>query len=309
MERFNWLKKGLVNVKNVEGFTHASHPVIIHFKEDIFILGFTSRDKNQRSHIFISYVRIVDNAIVFITEPKIIIKPGEIGYFDCDGAISCCLVKNNGVCYLYYVGWQNLPNSMWICDTGRAIVDMENLTAYKEFEGPIFGRDKLHPLFVAATAFYITSDYKWHTWYNSGIKWEKIENQIKHFYGLHHATSNDGVNWIPDKDRKMVLPFKDEYEYAFGRPSVVFWDNQFHMWFAHRASKDIDSYRIGYAYSFDCVNWIRDDDNSGIDVSVEGWDSEMICYPCVFEHKGERYMLYNGNNYGKTGFGMAILEK
>jgi hypothetical protein len=43
------------------------------------------------------------------------------------------------------------------------------------------------------------------------------------------------------------------------------------------------------------------------DVSEEGWDSEMMCYPYVFDHKGERYMLYNGNGYGKSGFGIAKL--
>ena len=45
-----------------------------------------------------------------------------------------------------------------------------------------------------------------------------------------------------------------------------------------------------------------------IDVSPGGWDGEMIGYPCVFEHRGRRYMLYNGNRYGATGFGAAIEE-
>jgi hypothetical protein len=43
-------------------------------------------------------------------------------------------------------------------------------------------------------------------------------------------------------------------------------------------------------------------------VSLIGWDSEMIEYPFVFDHAGERYMLYNGNGYGKSGFGLAILN-
>ena len=46
----------------------------------------------------------------------------------------------------------------------------------------------------------------------------------------------------------------------------------------------------------------------GMDVSPNGWDSEMICYPYVFDHGRNRYMLYNGNGYGKTGFGLAVLE-
>jgi hypothetical protein len=50
-------------------------------------------------------------------------------------------------------------------------------------------------------------------------------------------------------------------------------------------------------------------ENAGIDVSAEGWDSEMIEYPFVFKHKGLRYMIYNGNGYGKTGFGLAACSE
>ncbi len=46
--------------------------------------------------------------------------------------------------------------------------------------------------------------------------------------------------------------------------------------------------------------------NVGIDISAESWNLEMIDYPFVFDHKGHRYMLYNGNGYGKTGFGLAL---
>jgi hypothetical protein len=81
----------------------------------------------------------------------------------------------------------------------------------------------------------------------------------------------------------------------------------YHMWFSYRSGTGL-KYRIGYAHSHDSIIWERKS-NSGIDVSISGWDSEMICYPFVFDFKGNRYMLYNGNDFGKTGFGLAILEK
>ena len=80
------------------------------------------------------------------------------------------------------------------------------------------------------------------------------------------------------------------------------------MWYSFRAQPTIDSYRIGYAESADGLEWVRMDDRVGIDVSSSGWDSEMICYPKVFEHQGKLYLLYNGNGYGKSGFGLAVLE-
>lgn len=70
-----------------------------------------------------------------------------------------------------------------------------------------------------------------------------------------------------------------------------------------------DFYRIGYAESIDGLSWIRKENMAGIAVSKTGWDSEMIAYPFIFDHNEQRYMLYNGNNYGKTGFGIAVLKQ
>ncbi len=78
------------------------------------------------------------------------------------------------------------------------------------------------------------------------------------------------------------------------------------MWFSYRSGSG-EKYRIGYATSLDGRIWRLALEEVGIDVSSEGWDSEMIEYPFVFDHCGRRYMLYNGNGYGKTGFGLAVL--
>lgn len=301
---FKWEKAGLVFEPNMPGFTHGSHPCAIHFKDDIFVVAFTCRDTARRSHVFLSYATVADGCMELIGTPKEALAPGAPGTFDCDGVISVCLIKHNDKHYLYYVGWQNLPEGMWICDTGRATLDLANLTLTKDFLGPVLGRDKHNPLFAAATAFHVKDDV-WHTWYNSGVKWEKTEHGWSHHYGIHHAQSSNGVDWVCDPG--LCIPFADEYEYAFGRPSVYHIEDTYFMWFAHRATKDIPTYRIGFASSTDGLKWDRNDALSGIDVSAEGWDSEMICYPYIFEHRGQLYMLYNGNAYGKTGFGLAVL--
>lgn len=306
MRGFNWIKKGLLYEPAGADYSHASHPCIIRVKNNAFIIAFTRRDHTQRSHVFLTYAEVVDGEIFLQDDPVLALYPGETGYFDCDGVISGCLIEHRGQYYLYYVGWQNLPGGLWSCDTGRAVMDVEMMTLQKEFPGPVLARDKNNPLFAAATAFYITDDGRWHTWYNSGIRWEKINDKWHHYYGIHYAHSQDGIDW--ECELEMILPFADKYEYAFGRPSVVNWDGKYHMWFAHRATRDIKTYRIGYASSTDGRHWQRNDAISGIDVGVDGWDSEMICYPNVFGHQRYKYMLYNGNGYGGTGFGYAVLE-
>jgi len=302
---FKWVKKGLLFESSGKDYTHGSHPCAVCIKDDLYVIAYTQRDINSRSRIILSYATVKDGSIKFLGLPHTAMLPGEHCHFDCDGVISACFVKKCESIYLYYIGWQNLPGGLWICDTGRAILDPISLTLTREFDGPVLGRDKVNPLFAAATAFHISNSL-WQTWYNSGIRWEKTVQGWKHFYGIHYAHSQDGINWICEPG--MCIPFADEYEYAFGRPSVIKIDSIYYMWFAHRATKFISTYRIGFAYSTDGRVWIRNDSLSGINVSSAGWDSEMICYPSVFEHKGHLYMLYNGNDYGKTGFGFAVLD-
>ena len=87
----------------------------------------------------------------------------------------------------------------------------------------------------------------------------------------------------------------------------------YHMFFCYRHGLDFrsnssKSYKIGYAYSKDLVNWTRDDSQINLDESPENWDSEMIAYPNIFELDGRFYMLYCGNGNGRTGFGLAVLD-
>lgn len=85
------------------------------------------------------------------------------------------------------------------------------------------------------------------------------------------------------------------------------------MFFCFRHSYDFRknknrSYRIGYAVSKDLKSWKRCDEKLGFVLSETGWDSQMQCYPNVFVMEDELYMLYNGNEFGKYGFGLAKLE-
>ena len=76
------------------------------------------------------------------------------------------------------------------------------------------------------------------------------------------------------------------------------------MWYSY----SIDKYRIGYAESLDGIKWERKDEQVGITVSEFGWDSESIEHCYVFNHLNSKYMLYSGNDFGKSGFGIANLD-
>jgi hypothetical protein len=119
---------------------------------------------------------------------------------------------------------------------------------------------------------------------------------------IKYAESENGIDW--KREGKIALNFKDDSEYAMSRPFVIKEDGIYRMWYSYRGA----AYRIGYAESDDGINWERLDEKVGISVSKSGWDCEMVEYPFIFDHKGQRYMLYNGNKYGLTGFGLAVQE-
>jgi hypothetical protein len=84
------------------------------------------------------------------------------------------------------------------------------------------------------------------------------------------------------------------------------------MFFSYKYGLDFRGndrgYRIGYAYSYDLINWTRDDSKSGIKPSGNDWESQSIAYPHVFFLNDQICMLYLGNDVGRYGFGLAVLE-
>ena len=123
-----------------------------------------------------------------------------------------------------------------------------------------------------------------------------------------HALSNNGLDW---KCNEHVCIDSEYYGEAIGRPWVIKDKGIYKMWFSTRGienyrTKDGRHYMIGYAESEDGDNWKRRPDKFSLDISEDGWDSEMLEYASVLKNNGIYYMLYNGNAFGKTGFGYAI---
>jgi hypothetical protein len=142
----------------------------------------------------------------------------------------------------------------------------------------------------------------WRMWYVSANDFRIESGKGMYYYHIKYAESDDGIHWT--RKGNVCIDFTYQGETRIGGPCVMRERGLYRMWYCYA----IDAYRIGYAESKDGIVWTREDEDAGIDVSETGWDSEMVCYPFVFEHKGHKYMLYNGNNYGKTGLGLAVLQ-
>ncbi|HTA77716.1 MAG TPA: hypothetical protein VK791_11195 [bacterium] len=281
--------------------THAAVPFADHIKGDIFKIYFTSRNSKNYSHLASLKINLNSPTKIYDLSQKPLLKPGEPGTFDENGAMLSWIVHNKKKSYFYYIGWNlglTIPfrNSMGLA---AQLNSSQKIT--KSFKGPIMDRDINDSCFVTNPCVLKEKDH-WKMWYLSCIKWKKISTGFMHHYYIKYAESKDGISW--DRKNLVSIDFKNKSEYAISRPSVLKENGIYKMWFSYRGK----FYQIGYAESKDGKKWTRMDQKAGLSVSPSGWDSKMVEYPHVFDHKGKRYMLYNGNGYGKTGFGIAVWE-
>ncbi|MGI9598566.1 MAG: hypothetical protein ACR2QK_20535, partial [Acidimicrobiales bacterium] len=172
--------------------------------------------------------------------------------------------------------------------------------------GYLLARDDVDP-YIATNPGVLMDDTCWRMYYISGVEWVIENGEPKHYYHIKYAESDDGVNWR--RDGTISLDFRHAEEYAIARPAVYKRDGGYEMWYSYRAQAGIDTYRIGYATSDDGISFERRDDEAGIDISDSGFDSEMVEYAFCFDHGSDRYMVYNGNGYGSTGIGLAVLDQ
>ena len=228
------------------------------------------------------------------------LEPGPLGSFDESGTVGSWVIDVGSDTRMYYVGWTRGVTVPFYNSIGLARSEDGGLTFQKVSVGPLVSRDQVDPYFTASSCVMIDEGV-WKMWYLSCTGWEMVDGRARHSYHIRYADSDDGLNWR--RLGRVCIDFQAQNEYAISRPSVVRDPDMYRMWYSHRGA----GYRIGYAESDDGVVWTRKDEEAGIDVSLEGWDSEMIEYPCVFDHGARRYMLYNGNGYGATGIGLAEL--
>ena len=300
-----WKKNGLIfTAKNNHNWmkSYASLPIADKISTNIYRIYFSTRNSQNRS--FIGYVEWdieKPNKILKICK-KLILGPGKLGAFDDTGTMASSLVNHKEKKFLYYIGWNQSKTVPFRWSIGLAISDSKGEKFERFSDGPIFDRNYLDPYFVSSPTV-IKEKNIWKMWYISGTKWEYFKGELRNPYNIRYAESKDGIKWIPTG--KICIDFKNKKETRIGRASILKENNLYKMWYSYAG----DKYRIGYAESSNGIHWKRQDSKVGITVSKSGWDSEMIEYTHVFKHKNQFYMLYNGNNYGKTGFGYAILEQ
>ena len=256
---------------------------------------------------FVDLDKLNNFSIINISEDPIL-NHGNIGDFDEFGIMAGSVIKTENDFLLFYVGWTRMVAVPYNWAIGLAKSTDNGATFQRIGNGPIIGVSNKEPYLQAGCTSIININGVFHLWYTSGIKWISTDSKPESVYQIMHATSSDCINWVRDGIPIIKEVVLDE---AQASPTVIFFNNCWHMFFSYRHSTDFRNktrgYRLGYAWSKDLLKWTRDDEKAGINVSNEGWDSEMICYPSISKIDNDIYLFYCGNDFGKEGFGIAKL--
>ncbi|MBF4507147.1 hypothetical protein IRZ83_10740 [Flavobacterium sp. JLP] len=308
-----WIKKGLIyNVNsNYEwNKSHAQVPVVDILSDRIRIY-YATRNNSGKSNV--SFIEVDKNnpKIILFENDKPLFDFGNLGTFDDSGIMPSSIITVDDKKFLYYIGWTTRQTVPFQNAIGLAISKDGGKTFKKVSEGPIISINNIEPYF-SGTSFVIIDNGIFKMWYLSCIRWEVFDNKPEPIYNIKYAESLDGIKW--NQTGKVAIELNED-EGGLVSASVIKEDNIYKMWFGKRKKTDYrtntqNSYRIGYAESIDGVNWERKDNLSGIDVSANSeWDSEMISYPYVIKNKNKLMMSYNGNGFGKSGFGYAVWKE
>lgn len=281
--------------------SHAANPLAVPLGGDLYRIYFSGRDAEKRSSVGFVDFDMAKRSIVNVHD-KPVIEHGPAGSYYEHGISVGCWYEVDGQRYILFMGWQNPAGGHWRGDIGRLRIEPDGQLT-PDGSVPLLGSDEIDPISLSYPWVERLSDGSYRMWYGSTISWDAGNGEMLHV--INHAVSPDGHGWTK---KGLAVPFALGAVQAFSRPTVIGDAARgYRMWFSYRGAPG-RTYRIGHAASLDGEAWSLRMQASGIDASTEGWDSEMIEYPFVFVHGGEICMLYNGNGFGQTGFGLAVLE-
>lgn len=259
--------------------------------------GFVDLDRNDLFHI----LRVSEHPILPL---------GGLGEFDEFGTYPVSVARTDHGIRAYYAGWTRCESVPFNVAIGVARSTDGGETFSKVGTGPVIPYSPEEP-FVMSGPKIRNFKGSWQLFYIAGRRWKLFNGRAEPVYKIRMATSADGLTW--SKLNSDLIESRIEADEAQASPDVFYANGAYHMFFCFRASTDYrgknGGYRIGYARSTNLVDWHRDDSLVGIDISPgDAWDSEMISYPHVFDVDGRTYMAYLGNQVGREGFGLAMLD-
>lgn len=305
-----WVKKGFIYKPSGEGGwmnSHAQLPTAL-LMEDRIRIYINVRPKPGLTRPTYIDVDIKDPTKILYVHKEPLLELGPRGAHDEFGFLLTHVMRVEDEVWIYLSCFKkevSVPHSNSI---GLAISKDGGSTFYKPFPGPLTATTRFES-YSALAPCVMREGNKWHMWYGSGTGWLEQHGKMEQLYCLYYAHSDNGLDWV--RPNICAIPAHDNE--GISRACVRKEGDIYEMYYSYRGTDNYRdggeaSYRIGYATSKDAMNWVRQDDKVTLLRSESGWDSEMIGYTNILDTPHGRYMFYNGNGFGESGFGYAVWQ-
>lgn len=304
-----WTKKGLIYcATGAHGFdrSHCHKPTPLLIDSSTIRVFFGVRDEKNATRTTYIDVDAAEPSRVKYVHNRPVLDLGKIGAFDDSGANVSAICRDGDLLYLYFIGWNPSTTVHTRNAIGVAVSRDDGRTFTRLYDGAVLDRTKDEPYYTGAVEV-LKEGGRWRMWYTSGTEWKNVNGRPEIWYHIKYAESTNGVDWV--RNNTSCIPPENEFE-ATARPNVLKIGDTYRMWYSRRALIDFRTnprhgYRGGYAESTDGIAWQRKDDAFGLTTSASSWDSDAIAYPYCLRLGERLLMFYNGNGFGKTGFGYA----
>jgi predicted GH43/DUF377 family glycosyl hydrolase len=261
-----------------------------------------SRDDQGIGRIGYVDVSMDDPGRVVRVSERPVLDAGDPGMFDEDGVMPCALVERDGRLLLFYTGYQRGIRVKFTAYSGLAASDDGGESFSRVSRAPITDRTD-DALYFRAIHTMLLDEGRWRAWYGAGSEFATHDGRQSPRYNIRCAESPDGIH-LDSRFDVCLEPRPDEQR--LGRPVVFKANGVYHMFYSREVFGQ--GYRLGYAESPDGTHWMRIDSSASLDGPVAGWESGMQAFASVVTYEGRTLMFYSGNDFGKEGFGYAVLD-
>lgn len=294
-----------------EGYAQSPQTLVL---DDRVRIYFSTRARDAVGR-FISNVAYVDfdrellNVIGQARKP--VIALGGLGCFDEHGIFPFNVLRDGERVLAFTTGWNRRRSVSTDAAIGLALSTDGGTSFEKIGSGPVVA-PSLHEPFLVGDAFVLRHQQHLYMWYIHGTRWiiDPAGGPAERVYKIAHARSTDGIAW--KREGRQIIVDSLGPDECQALPTVIEYQGVYHMMFCYRLAVGFrdrrdHAYRLGHAWSEDLTYWHRDDSEWVLDRPSQGWDSQMMCYPHLFRVGQRVYLLYNGNEFGRHGFGIAQL--
>jgi hypothetical protein len=271
--------------------------------EDRIRVFYATCDADLRGRVvFADLARTPPYAVIGVEE-RPALDLGPPGAFDCDGVNPSQVIAARGAIQLLYIGWRrDVDGAPYTLLTGLA-QSRDGGRSFERRRAPLLPATLTEPLFRTAP-FATRGPGGWELLYIGGDRFLAGETRPLPLYALRRMRSPRLDRW-PAAGEALLAPDLSRGEIGFGRPVIWRPETGEPVLIVSRRT------RLGYEMLQAPLSGVEAGRPAFSPVLGDGrddWDSDMTCFGAPLRVDGRDLLFYNGNQYGRTGFGIAARD-